>query len=262
MREARSRPIGEGAGHLARDQDRVTEHAVDYSLKRIARKAGALYMLLVLTAPPGLLYVPMKLVVAGDAGATADRIRSADWLLRLGIGSELVHQVIVIFLVLVLYRLFEGVDKALARALVVLGALVSVPIMFVNVLNYVAAAVLVGDAGFLSVYERPQLDALAYLFIQLHGQGIVVASVFWGLWLFPFGMLVIRSGFIPKMLGVLLFFAGGGYLASSFATLVMPAIEPVVSRIALPLEIAELPIVFWLLIWGARTRIGATGRAS
>ena len=85
-------------------------------------------------------------------------------------------------------------------------------------------------------------------------QGITVASVFWGLWLFPFGILVIRSGFIPRVFGWLLMAAGVGYLASAFATLVLPRYAETVSKVALPLEFAEVPIIFWLMIWGARTR--------
>jgi hypothetical protein len=110
----------------------------------------------------------------------------------------------------------------------------------------------VSGAGFLSVFEKAQLDALAYLFLRLHTQGITVASVFWGLWLFPFGLLVIRSGFIPRIFGVLLIVAGVAYLASAFATIVVPRYAPVVSQVALPLEVAEVPIVLWLAIWGAR----------
>jgi hypothetical protein len=204
-------------------------------------------------APIGLLYVPGKLIVSGNATATADNIRASEWLLRLGIASDLIHQTVVVFLVLALYRLFKPVNETLAKQVVILGALLSVPIMFVNVLNDVAALVLVSGADFLSVFEKPQLDALAYLFLRLHNHGIVVASIFWGLWLFPFGMLVIRSGFIPRVFGVLLMIAGVGYLASSFATLVLPRYAKLVSQIAFPLEVAEVPIIFWLLIWGAKT---------
>jgi hypothetical protein len=224
------------------------------STRHQARVAGFLYLLLALTAPVGLLYVPGKLIVSGNATATADNIRASEWLLRLGIASELIHQVIGIFVVLALYRLFRPVDESLARQVVILGALVSVPIMFVNVLNDVAALTLVSGADFLSVFEKPQLDALAYLFLRLHSRGITVASVFWGLWLFPFGMLVIRSRFIPRVFGHLLMIAGVGYLASSFTILVLPQYASLVSKIALPLQFGELPIIFWLLIRGARTR--------
>jgi len=224
------------------------------STQQQARVAGRLYLLLALSAPIGLLYVPGKLIVSGNATATADNIRSSEWLLRIGIASELIHQIIAVFLVLALYRLFKAVNETQAKQMVILGALVSVPIMFVNVLNDLAALTLVSGADFLSVFEKPQLDALAYLFLRLHGQGITVASIFWGLWLFPFGMLVIRSGFIPRVFGVLLLIAGVAYLASSFATLVVPRYAPLVSQVALPFEVAELPIIFWLLIWGAKTR--------
>jgi hypothetical protein len=224
------------------------------STQHQARVAGFLYLLIALSAPIGLLYVPGKLIVSGNATATADNIRASEGLLRVGIASELIHQIIGVFLVLALYRLFKAVNETHAKQLVILGSLVSVPIMFVNVLNDLAALTLVSGADFLSVFEKPQLDALAYLFVRLHGQGIVVASIFWGLWLFPFGMLVIRSGFIPRVLGFLLMIAGAAYLASASATLILPQYKPLISQIALPLEAAELPIIFWLLIWGAKTR--------
>lgn len=223
------------------------------SIKHQARVAGFLYLLLALIAPIGLLYVPGQLIVSGDATATADNLRASEGLLRLGIASELVHQIVGIFLVLALYRLFRPVSEALARQVVILGALVSVPIMFVNVLNSLAALTLTSGADFLSVFEQAHLDALAYLFVRLHGQGITIASIFWGLWLFPFGLLVIRSGFIPRLLGVLLMVAGAAYLASAFATLIVPQFAKVVGQVAFPLEVAEVPIIFWLVIWGART---------
>src|SRR5262245_4537665 len=103
--------------------------------QRQARIAGLLYLLMGLTAPIGLVVVPAKLFVRGDATATADRIRASESLLRIGIASELFHQVIFVFLVLALYRLFKGVNEAHARQMVVLGALVSVPIVFLDVLN-------------------------------------------------------------------------------------------------------------------------------
>jgi hypothetical protein len=224
------------------------------AVKRQAREAGLLYMLIAATAWIGLLYVPNVLYVVGDAGATADRVRASEWLLRAGIATELFHQILQIFLVLALYRLFEGVNKALARQLVILGALVSVPIVLVNVLNEIAALTLVGDAGFLAALPRPQLDALAYLFLRLHTRGITLAAIFWGLWLLPFGLLVIRSGFIPRALGILLIVAGCAYVVDSTTTLVLPQYANAVSSVASVLEIAEVPIILWLAIWGAKTR--------
>ena len=222
------------------------------STRQQARVAGRLYLLLALIGPIGLLYVPGKLIVHDNATATADNIRASEALLRLGIVSDLVHQIVAIFLVLALYRLFRAVNETHATLMVVLGALVSVPIVFVNTLNDVAALVLVSGAEFLTVFERPQLDALAYLFLRLHGEGMTVASIFWGLWLFPFGMLVIHSGFIPRFLGVLLIVAGVGYVVSAFASLALPAYGPLISQVLSPLMFGELPIIFWLLIWGTK----------
>src|SRR3954470_11898021 len=159
--------------------------------KQQARTAGWLYLLIGVSAPIGLMYVPGKLFVFENATATAHKIRASGWLLRLGIASELFHQIVGVFLVLALYRLFKGVSEALATQLVIFGALVSLPIVFMNVLNEVAALTLVRGPAFLSTFAQPQLDGLAYLFIRLHGQGIYVAAIFWGIWLFPFGILVI-----------------------------------------------------------------------
>lgn len=230
------------------------------TVKQQARIAGFWYVLLALTAPLGLIYVPGQIRVPGDAAATAENLRSMESLFRLGIGSELVHQVLAIFMALALYRLFKPIDEWLARQLLILGSLVSVPIMFANTLNDVAALTLAKGGAFvaqgsaaLAAFDRAQLDALAYFFLQLHGHGVTVASIFWGLWLLPFGLLVVRCGFIPRILGYLLWVAGLAYILEAFATLVMPELKPFTSRIALPLEMGELPIIFWLAIWGART---------
>jgi hypothetical protein len=223
------------------------------SLKKQARVAGVLYLLIGITAPIGLMYVPGVLMVPGDATATATRVRASESLLRIGIGSELFHQTVGIFLVLALYGLFKGVNEKHARLMVILS-LVPVPIVFLNVLNELAALILASGADFLSVFDKRQLDALTLLSLRLHSLGIIVASIFWGLWLFPFGILVIRSRFIPRVLGVLLMIAGSAYLASASASLLLPAYAPLVGKFAIALESGELPIIFWLLIWGAKVR--------
>jgi hypothetical protein len=223
------------------------------STKHTARVAGILYLLAGITAPFSLIHVPRTLVVPGDATATANHIRASETLLRLGIASELIVATMFIFLVLALYRLFKGVNEKRALAMVTL-LLLSVPISFLNVLNDIAPLILVSGADFLSVFQKSQLDALVLLFLRLHGQGLVVAQVFWGLWLFPFGMLVIRSGFIPRVLGVFLFISGSAYLVSSLTSLCLPQYAHVVSQFATVLEAGEVPIVLWLLIWGAKAQ--------
>jgi hypothetical protein len=221
------------------------------SIKKQARFAGLLYLLASIPAPFALIYVPNTLIVKGDATATANHIRASETLFRLGIASELFGFIMFIFVVLALYRLFKGVNEKHALAMAIL-LLISLPISLVNGLNDLAALILLSGADFLSVFEARQLDALAYVFVRLHGQGFVVAQIFWGLWLFPFGILVIRSGFIPRVLGYSLFIAGFGNVASSFTSLLPLPYAPVVDRIASVLTAAELPIIFWLLIWGAK----------
>ena len=221
------------------------------STKKQARFAGLLYLLASIIGCFGLIYVPGKLIVRGDATATANHIRASETLFRLGIATELFGFTMFIFVVLALYRLFKGVNEKHALAMATL-LLVSIPISLLNLLNDIAALVIVNGAGFLSMFETRQLDALAYLFVRLHGQGFVVAQIFWGLWLFPFGILVIRSGFIPRVLGFLLFIAGFGNVASSFTSLLLPSYAPITDRFTSVLTAAELPIIFWLLIWGAK----------
>src|SRR6266567_4511463 len=221
------------------------------STKKQARVAGLLYLLASIIGFFCLAYVPGKLIVSGDATATANHIRASETLLRFGIVSELIAFTIFIFVVLALYRLFRPVSEKYAVAMATL-LLISIPISLLNVLNEIAALVLVSGGGFLSAFEKGQVDALAYMFLRLHGQGFIVAQIFWGLWLFPFGILVIRSGFIPRFLGYLLFIAASGYLASSFTSLLLPSYRHLVDQFAMVLEAGELPIIFWLLIWGAK----------
>ena len=233
----------------------MTISPINQSQLKALRTAALLYLLMIISAPIGLLYVPSTLIVPGDATATADHIRASEWLFRIGIGSELFHQAIAIFLVLALYRLFKSVNEQHAKLMVILGALVSVPIMFVNVLNEIAALILVNGADFLSVFSKSQLDALALLFLRLHEQGTEIVQIFWGLWLFPYGILVIRSGFIPRLLGVLLFIAGTGLLASSFTSLILPQFGFLFGQIAMVLDFGEFPIIFWFFIkalWPSR----------
>jgi hypothetical protein len=224
------------------------------STKRTARLAGLLYLLFSLPGPFALLYVPSKLFVKGDATATADRIRNSESLLRMAIGAELIGFAGFVFVGLVLYRLFKPVAEGPALAMLILD-LVPVPISFLCILGEIAALDFAGGGGggqFLSAFDAPQRDALAYLSLRLHGQGFTLAGIFWGLWLFPFGICVVRSGFIPRVLGILLMIAGCGYVASTFADLALPQYAHSVGRVTEITNLGELPIIFWLLIWGAK----------
>jgi uncharacterized protein DUF4386 len=222
------------------------------STRNPGRVAGFLYLLLVVLAPVRLLYIPGRLFVPGNATETARNIAAHELLFRLGIVCDLLCGVVLIFLLLALYRLLQGVDRNLAVLMVIVGGLMPATIDFLNVVNDAAALILVRGADFLAAFEKPQRDALAMLFLRLHHQEIVAAEILWGLWLFPLGTLVYRSRFLPRFLGVWLILNGFAYLIISLTGLLVPKQEQLVSNVAFPVLLGELVIMLWLLIRGAR----------
>lgn len=206
---------------------------------------------MVLIAPFSLIYVPSKLIVHGNASATADNILSHETMFRLSIMGDLIGQVIFICLGIALYRLLSGVNKTWA-ALMVAFVLVSAATCFLNVLNNIAAVILFRGGEFLSVFAREQRDALAYFFLRLYSNGTFMAEIFWGLWLFPFGLLVFRSGFLPRFIGVWLMINCFGWIALSVIALCFPTYYDAAFRMAQPVLFGEMAIMLYLLIKGAR----------
>src|SRR6266446_2336147 len=149
--------------------------------KKAARIAGAVYLSMVVTGPFSLIYVPSKLIVRGNAAATADNILAHQTLFNLGILADLVGQIIFVCLAIALYRLLSGVNKTWA-GLMVAFVLVSAAVGFLNALNNIAAVILFRGGEFLDVLDKTQRDALAMLFIRLHNQGEFISEVFWGGW--------------------------------------------------------------------------------
>jgi len=222
------------------------------STKKQARAAGLLYLLLVVAAPLRLIYIPSALFVRGNATATAANIAAHETLFRFGIVADLFCGTVLIFLTLALYRLFKGVDQKLAVLMVIVGGVLPAAIDFVNVVNDAAALLLVRGADFLSVFEKPQRDALAMLFLRLHHQVVVGAEILWGLWLFPLALLTYRSRFLPRFLGVWLIINGFAYLIMSFTGLLLPQYEDMVSNLAFPALLGEMAFMLWLVIRGAK----------
>jgi hypothetical protein len=222
------------------------------STAKNARSAGFLYLLLTLVAPFRLLYIPGTLFVRGDAAATAANIAANETLFRFGIVSELACGVILIFLVLALYRLFRDVDRNRAVLMLIVGGLIPATIDFLVVLNDCAALLLVRGDDIFHVFDQPHRDALTMLFIRMHHQQILAAEILWGIWLFPLGMLIIRSGFIPRILGYLLILNGVTYLLLSLTGLLLPQYEAVLADYTMPALFGEVLTMLWLLIRGAR----------
>jgi hypothetical protein len=219
---------------------------------RDARVAGLLYLLVILAAPVRLVYIPTNLFVTGDAGATIANIATHETLFRFGIFCDLASGVLMLFLTLAFYRLFENVDRKLARLMVIVGGILPAALYFFNVLNDAAVLLIAHGPDFLSVFDKPQRDALALLFLKLHGQEIGAAMVFWGLWLLPLALSIWRSPFLPKVFAWGLALNGLAYLAQSITWSVLPQFDDVVSRISAPLQFIEILFMLWLLAFGAR----------
>ena len=221
------------------------------SHKSLARRAGVLYLIACLPAPFALLYVPGRLFVAGDPTATADRIRASAGLLRLAIASEFVNCLMLIVAAFALYRLFRDVDRRLAVATAVL-IWIAIPIQLLNLANDGAALMLTSSARYQSAFTKEQVDALAHLFFRVHAFGLQIAQVFWGLWLFPWGLAAMRSGFIPRWIGAAIIVAGTGYIMNSAVAIFIPRLAATVTPIGMAMGAGELAMITWLLFWGAR----------
>jgi len=231
------------------------------STKNPGRFVGLLYVLVSIPGAFALVYVPSKLIVDGNATATASNIAASETLFRAGIACNLISQILFMWVALALYDLLKGVNQR--HASLMLGLIVvSIPIALLNELNAIAALILVRGADFLSIFEKPQRDALAMLFLNLHSHGFGIAEIFWGLWLFPLGLLVYRSGFFPRILGALLMARCFAYVVESLTPLLLPRYEDVVSRWMMPLRFGELLFMFWLLIMGAKPKLLAPPASS
>ena len=222
-----------------------------HPLKKTARVAGFLYLLVVLAGPFILIYVPNKLFVPGDATATVSNILTHQSLFRAHIAVGIVAELLFIAVGLVLYSLLKGVSRQLAILMVIL-ILIDAPLAFLSVANEVATLTFVRGADFLAVFDKPQRDALTTLLINFNRQGVLVSEIFWGLWLLPLGLLVYRSGFLPRFLGVWLFINGLAYLTISSMGLLLPQYSKEVFTIATPMLFGEVALMLWLLIVGAR----------
>lgn len=213
--------------------------------RRLARVAGLWYLLMAVSGPIGLVYAPSQIRVPEDPTATTAALVAHDTIARLGVAASVVCQVAFIFLVLALERLFDGVDGRLARLMH--GLVISaVPVALANELLVLGALEVAHGGGDATV-------ALALL--DAHDLGVaVLCGVFWGLWLLPFGMLAIRSGFIPRVLGALLIVGGCTYVLDATLALLTPGFRAsITSVLLLPLAAGELSMVVWLIAKGVRT---------
>jgi len=222
------------------------------STRNPGRVAGFWYLLLVLIGPLRLIYIPTKLFVHGNAAATVSNIAGHEWLFRFGIVSDLAGGVVLIFLVMAFYRLFKGVDQNLAVLVVIFGGVMPAVIYFVSAVSDAAALMIVRGADFLSVFDKPQRDALAMLFLRLSDHENTAAEILWGVWLLPLAVLVYKSRFLPRFLGVWLGINGFAYVLLSLTGELLPQYQGTVFTYGQPAFFAEIALMLWLVIKGAR----------
>jgi Domain of unknown function (DUF4386) len=220
------------------------------SRKHEARVAGVLYLLFGVTSALEMS-IPSVFIVHGDAAATVGKIASSQLLYRLYVVSGLVSQILFVFLVLALYQLLKGVNRRQASLMVAL-VLVQAPMAFANTLCGLAPLVLSNGADYWSAFEKQQLNAMTMGVLSLQSYGTSAIKALWGLWLLPFGMLVFRSGFIPRIFGVFLVIGCFGWLGISVTSLLFPAYARIANQFTV-LGVGEILIILWLVIMGART---------
>lgn len=221
------------------------------STRKLGRLTGLLYVLLSMAGVYGLIYVPNALIVHGNAAATAHNILASETFYRSGVVADLVGQALFILIGLALYRLLKGVDRTLAALMLIL-VLVPIPITFMAEVHHLAVPTILDASGPMAAFGEAQRNAQMMVSLRDYSSAILVAEIFWGLWLFPLGVLVFRSGFLPRFLGVLLLAAGCAYLVETITWLLVPAHGAAVSRITSPVRPLEMATPLWMLLVGAK----------
>ena len=222
--------------------------------KKNARIAGLLYLVMAIIGGFGILYIPAQIVVSGNAVDTVNNILDNEFLFRLAIASQLISGILFIFLALALYRILENVNPTHAKIMVIM-VLIAVPVGFAITIPLIGALHLVSGLDIPAVFETEQIYGLVLSLLISHQFGILVVGIFWGLWLFPFGYLVYKSGFIPRIFGVLLMIGCGAYLIDTFGWLMFPEIRDVIlPYLMLPLAAGEFSIIAWLVFFGVKIK--------
>ena len=231
-----------------------------HPVAKTARIAGALYLSTLPLAVYFWSYLPGKLIVRGNGAASAENIRAHEILFRFSILGDLFTHIILLCLAFLLYRLLSNVNWM--QAFVMVGfVLVSTAVGFFGALNSIAALMLFRGADFLAAIDQPQREAMAMFFIRLHTQGFLVNEVFSGLWLFPLGLLVYRSGFLPRFLGVWLFIAGCGWIVVSVIALLFPQYYDTAFSYAQPVVLGEMVFALWLFVKGPNLQAYASNQS-
>jgi len=229
------------------------------SLKKTARITGALILIMAVFAGFSMMTVQPNLIVPGDAATTANNIMASEGLFRIGIVSDSVVFLIEIAIVVMLYVLLKPVNKTLSLV-AAFARLAMTIVQGVNLLFIHAPLLLLSGADYLTVFEPDQLHALVLIFLDAHGYVVLIWGLFFGLHLLVLGYLVYKSGYIPRILGVLLVFASLCHLTQSFGKILLPKYEEIFATIGF-LSIVEVALPLWLVIKGVKDQGPATTEA-
>jgi hypothetical protein len=224
------------------------------SIKKQGHVAGLLWLLCTVTGGWGMSYIRSNILVAGDAAATAAHLVAFENLFRAAIVGILLSQVFLLFFGLALFRLFKNVDKCSAIVLLA-SIMIAVGIAVVNTLNLFAALAVLGPADYLKAFTPEQLNAMAMIFLRLNNSfGQALVEMFWTPYFFAFGLLVIKSRYLPKIVGVLLIITSAGYALNILTKFLVPQFYPATfTTLAMALgALGGLPAMIWLLFRGAR----------
>jgi hypothetical protein len=227
----------------------MTTQTAEVSPQVYARVGGILYLMIIIAGALGEILIRAKLVVSGDAIATASSIMASQPLWRMGITGDIMMHVFDIPLMLVFYVLLKPVNKNLAL-LAILFNLIQTAVLVANKLNLLMPLFLLGNADYLKVFEPNQLSALAYLFVRAHDNGFGIGLIFFGFACLTYGYLIFRSGYFPRVLGILMTIAGLSYLANSFTLLLAPTYAGTVFPVLVLALIGELSLCLWLIVKG------------
>jgi len=224
---------------------------MDYSRNKISRLAGFIYLLLIIFGVLSILYIPSQLIDWNDTSKTVNNISENKSLFQLGIILGLFCYLSYLFLALVLFKLLKSVNKTQAWLMLIL-VLVSIPIAFISVKAKIDIVSLLQETNYIKSIDANLINAKVMLLLESFNNGIILAQVFWGLWLLPFGYLVYKSNFLPKFLGIMLIIGCFYYFIDSMAQIAFPSyrgqiIDTVLSICAM---IGEFGICLWLLILG------------
>jgi len=231
------------------------------ALDKSARIAGLLYLFITVTGVFNLMIVPGRLIVRGDPAATAARILASESLFRADVAIALLSSLGFLFLALALYQLFKGVHQPLAALMAIL-VVVQIPLSVVDAMVRLGVLELVRGGDYLAAMGAPQRDVLGMMLLRLLDHGTVASELYWGLWLCPLGALVLRSGFIPRLLGYWLIVNGIAYVVLCATGLLMPEHRREVYNVLFPIMLGEVAFTLWLLVFGARPRRGTASAAA